>query len=120
MLGTNNLLQGCSAENTAGKMERFLTSISLGSDKILLVAPPPLIPGVWVRENSIVDASRDLPEQYSLIAHRLGISYTNSGSWNIDLAYNGVHFTEQGHRDFAAGLLGQLVSTGSRIYITAN
>ena len=119
MLGTNNLLQGCSAENTAGKMERFLTSISLGSDKILLVAPPPLIPGVWVRENSIVDASRDLPEQYSLISHRLGILYADSGKWNIDLAYDGVHFTGQGHRAFAAGLLGQLHLMGIWPYDTA-
>lgn len=120
MLGTNDLLQGHSAESVAGKMERFLLSISLSPDKILLVAPPPLSPGEWVKSQGLLDASRALSEHYSIISHRLGISYTNSGSWNIDLAYDGVHFTEQGHRDFAAGLLGQLVSTGSRIYITAN
>lgn len=30
---------------------------------------------------------------------------SNAGDWNISLAYNGVHFTEQGHKAFAAGLL---------------
>ena len=52
MLGTNDLLQGRSPEQAAGRLERFLSGISL--------------------------------------------------------AYDGVHFTEQGHRAFAAGLLEEL------------
>ena len=35
----------------------------------------------------------------------LGIRFADAGKWNISLAYDGVHFTEQGHRAFAAGLL---------------
>ena len=33
------------------------------------------------------------------------ICFGDAGDWNIPMAYDGVHFTEQGHRAFAAGLL---------------
>ena len=42
------------------------------------------------------------------LAERLGIRFADAGNWNIPLAYDGVHFTEQGHRAFAAGLLEEL------------
>ena len=35
----------------------------------------------------------------------LGVRFADAGDWNIPMAYDGVHFTEQGHRAFAAGLL---------------
>lgn len=119
MLGTNDLLQGRSAESVAGKMEHFLLSIPLSPDKILLVAPPPLSPGEWVRSQELLDASLALSEHYSIISHRLGILYADSGKWNIDLSYDGVHFTEQGHRAFAAGLLGELDLIGIGTHGTA-
>ena len=39
------------------------------------------------------------------LAERLDIRFADAGKWDIPLAYDGVHFTEQGHRAFAAGLL---------------
>ena len=100
-------------------MEHFLLSIPLSPDKILLVAPPPLSPGEWVRSQELLDASLALSEHYSIISHRLGILYADSGKWNIDLSYDGVHFTEQGHRAFAAGLLGELDLIGIGTHGTA-
>ena len=38
----------------------------------------------------------------------MGIRFADSGNWDIPLAYDGVHFTEQGHKTFAAGLLEEL------------
>ena len=35
----------------------------------------------------------------------LGVRFADAGDWNIPMAYDGVHFTEQGHRAFSAGLL---------------
>jgi len=42
MLGTNDLLQGCSPESTSQKLVRFLSGISLSRDNLLLIAPPPV------------------------------------------------------------------------------
>ena len=42
------------------------------------------------------------------LAEQLGIRFADAGKWDIPLAYDGVHFTEQGHRAFAAGLLEEL------------
>ena len=38
----------------------------------------------------------------------MGIRFADAGTWNISLAYDGVHFTAQGHKAFAAGLLEEL------------
>ena len=42
------------------------------------------------------------------LAERLDIRFADAGKWDIPLAYDGVHFTEQGHKAFAAGLLEEL------------
>lgn len=42
------------------------------------------------------------------LAEQLTIRFIDAGKWNISLAYDGVHFTEQGHKTFAAGLLEEL------------
>ena len=39
-----------------------------------------------------------------LLADRLGVFFADAGSWNIELAYDGVHFSESGHRTFSAEL----------------
>ena len=42
------------------------------------------------------------------LAERLDIRFADAGKWDIPLAYDGVHFTEQGHKAFAAKLLEEL------------
>ena len=42
------------------------------------------------------------------LAEHLGICFADAGKWDIPLAYDGVHFMEQGHRAFAAGLQEEL------------
>ncbi|MFQ9412268.1 MAG: hypothetical protein ACLR1T_16240 [Evtepia gabavorous] len=42
------------------------------------------------------------------MAEQLGIRFADAGKWDIPLAYDGVHLTEQGHRAFTAGLLEEL------------
>lgn len=105
MLGSNDLLEnpGASAENHAGRMERFLRSALERSPrrKILLIAPPPMKLGAWVSDQKIVEESRRLGLQYKMVAEHLDIAFADAGEWNIDLAYDGVHFSEQGHMGFA-------------------
>ena len=108
MLGTNDLLQGRSPEQAAEKLNRFLSGISLDQNKILLIAPPPVQLGAWVPNQQLIDDSRTFARLCQTLAEQLGIRFADAGRWDVPLAYDGVHFTEQGHRTFAAGLLEKL------------
>ena len=108
MLGTNDLLQGRSPEQAAEKLNRFLSGISLDRNKILLIAPPPVQLGAWVPNQQLIDDSRTFAQLCQTLAEHLGICFADAGKWDIPLAYDGVHFTEQGHRAFAAELLEEL------------
>ncbi len=105
MLGSNDLLQGHSPEEAAGKLERFLSGLSLPRDHILLIAPPPMCRGAWVSSQQFIGDSRTFAQFCRSLAKRLDARFADAGDWNIPMAYDGVHFTEQGHQAFAAGLL---------------
>ena len=109
MLGSNDLLQcpGLTVENCGGRMERFLTSLlaeTHTAPQVMLVAPPPMEPGAWVSNPRIIEVSRRLAGCYEAVAHRLGIAFADTGTWNVGLAYDGVHFSEAGHLAFAKGM----------------
>ena len=108
MLGTNDLLQGRSPEQAAERLERFLSGISLDRSKLLLIAPPPMSLGAWVPSQQLIDDSHTFAKRCQTLAEQLGIRFADAGRWDIPLAYDGVHFTEQGHRAFAVGLLEEL------------
>lgn len=108
MLGTNDLLQGRSPEQAAERLERFLSGISLDRSKILLITPPPVKWGAWVPGQQLIDDSHTFAQLCQTLAKQLGIRFTDAGKWDIPLAYDGVHFTEQGHKTFTAGLLEEL------------
>ena len=105
MLGTNDLLQGCTPEKTADRMKRFLQSLPLAPEHILLIAPPPIVPGEWVTDSSLIESSHLLAKYYRELAGQLGVRFADAGNWHVTLAYDGVHFTEQGHRAFAQELI---------------
>jgi lysophospholipase L1-like esterase len=39
--------------------------------------------------------------RYQLLAEECGFYFADSENWGIDIAYDGVHFTERGHVRFA-------------------
>ena len=108
MLGTNDLLQGGSAKEAAARMEAFLNPLLQHSKQILLVAPPPMKRGAWVPTDGLVTESIQLAEEYKLHAQKLGISFVDTCHWNIELTFDGVHFTEAGHHTFAENLRKEL------------
>ena len=108
MLGTNDLLRGSSPEAAAGKLERFLTLLPMERHGLLLIAPPPLIPGTWVTKPQLPDDSRAFARRCRALAAALDIRFADAGRWDIPLSGDGVHFTAQGHRAFAAGLTAAL------------
>ena len=104
MLGTNDLLQGTTAKEVAARMEAFLNQLLPHCKQILLVAPPPMKRGVWVPTDELVAESIHLAEEYKLLAANLNIPFVDTRHWNIELAFDGVHFTGAGHHAFAARL----------------
>lgn len=105
MLGTNDLLQGRSPDEAAARLERFLSQVPLHPEHMLLLAPPPMVLGEWVCSAQLVDHSLTFARCCQTLAQQRGIPFANAGEWNIPLAYDGVHFTQQGHQTFAARLL---------------
>ncbi len=105
MLGTNDLLQdpNLSARSCAARMERFLGVLlhQCPSCKMLLIAPPPLTRGAWVTAQKLVETSQCLGAFYRETVRTLGIDFADAGAWGIELAYDGVHFSERGHLAFA-------------------
>ena len=95
MLGTNDLLQGNTPEAVAKRMEHFLSRIPLDRSKLLLIAPPPMKLGGWVPDQILVDGSGALHRLYGNLAGQLGIRYQN---WEMPVAFDGVHLTQEGHR----------------------
>lgn len=104
MLGTNDLLQGASAKEAAARMEAFLQSTFPHCKQILLVAPPPMKRGAWVPTDALLTDSVHLAEEYKLIAEKQNIPFIDTRHWNIELTFDGVHFTEAGHHTFAENL----------------
>ena len=100
--------RGRGGEAPAERLEQFLSGVSLGRNKILLIAPPPVTLGAWVPSQQLIDDSRTFARLCQTLAERMGIRFADAGKWDISLAYDGVHFTEQGHKNFAAGLLEEL------------
>ena len=116
MLGANDLLQHAAftAEDVAVRMERFLRKLTahITGTRFLLIAPPPMRPGEWVYEQRLLIESARLGACYRTLAETLGIDFADAGIWNVETAYDGVHFSEAGHAAFAKGLLTQLSEMG--------
>lgn len=109
MLGSNDLLQqpAPSAEVCAERMEQFLTALLREMRtvcQVLLIAPPPMKLGAWVSDPGTLEESQRLAGCYEALAQRLGVRFADAGSWGVELAFDGVHFSEQGHRAFAEGM----------------
>lgn len=77
--------------------------------QFLLIAPPAMTLGAWVDEPKIVETSHCLGPHYQTAAQKLGIAFANADDWNIELTYDGVHFSERGHWAFFSGIRKRLL-----------
>lgn len=105
MLGSNDLLQrpGITAEICARRMEVCLTAVRENTPaalKLLLAAPPPMELGAWIQGTRLIEESRRLADCYEELAQLLDIGFANTRDWGIGLTYDGVHFSEEGHKTF--------------------
>ena len=102
MLGTNDLLQGAAPETVAARMEAFLQQLP---ESVILIGPPPLQKGAWVEDDALAASSRLLRKAYQQLAEHMQVPFVDSGEWGIELAFDGVHFSESGHHVFADHLI---------------
>jgi lysophospholipase L1-like esterase len=58
-------------------------------------------PGAWVNEARLLEESHKLGPEYRKVAEAFGIGFADAGQWEIALTFDGVHFSEEGHRKFA-------------------
>ena len=106
MLGSNDLLQGASSGESVQRMEALLRFLLEQTEEapILLIAPPPMELGEWVPGRALIEQSVLLAEAYRSLAQELEIPFADAGEWGIELCFDGVHFSPQGHAAFARGL----------------
>ena len=104
MLGGNDLLQGNSVQAVAQRMEAFLTRIPLEKSQIVLIGPPRIKPGAWITDDRLLEDCVRLNDAYGTIAEELGVRFVNATAWDIDVTFDGVHYSEKGHKTFAEQL----------------
>ena len=105
MLGTNDILSGVGAEQTAVRMEEFIIHIKAVCKKILIISPPYLELGEWVQDEDYIEESYELAEHMQGVAKRQGCMFADAADWDIELSYDGVHFSEAGHIAFAERIM---------------
>ncbi len=109
MLGTNDLLlePRRTGEETTKRMEKLLRhlleqeEIATGQIQLRLIGPARLGRGMWVESRELVAESEKLGALYGGLAESLGIAYSDAGAWELPLVYDGVHFSEEAHQEFA-------------------
>ena len=104
MLGGNDLLQGNSVEAVAQRMEAFLTRIPLEKSQIVLIGPPRMKPGAWITDDRLLEDCVRLNVAYRTVTEKLGVRFVDATGWDIDVTYDGVHYSEKGHQTFAEQL----------------
>ena len=112
MLGTNDLLEGADAAEAGRRMDAFVSRLAgmVKDARMILIAPPVMKEGAWVAGQKLIHESELLKRAYEQIAAKHGIEFCAADDWNVSLTFDGVHFTAEGHRNFAAGLNRKLKS----------
>lgn len=100
MLGTNDLLTEASPEDTAEHMCAFLKELmrEMPESAVLLCAPP----AVGDFGSGYAEGFERLAVLYGQLAEELGVLFADASRWGIPMGPDGVHFTDRGHRLFAA------------------
>ncbi len=105
MLGTNDLLLSADANVPAGRMEKYLKRLRSREfcPKLLILAPP------YVGSETNRDAQMALyyresvrmNEAFRRLAEEYQVWFADAAEWDIDLAFDQVHFSEEGHQTFS-------------------
>jgi lysophospholipase L1-like esterase len=96
-------------------MDIFLTAVMATGVRVLLLAPPPMQRGEWVQGKALIEESEKLRQRYRELAEKRGCFFADAGDWDVELLFDGVHFSPSGHAAFARGLSEALRECESKI-----
>ncbi len=111
MLGSNDIFMTMTpdAEEPIVKMDKFLQWLSgrTGHPEILVVAPP------YPEADTSGDPafvrfaaeSASMNRGFKWLASKFGLYFLDASEWNVDLAFDNLHFSVEGHRTFAEHLI---------------
>lgn len=109
--GTHDSHSTPGSHNTHGALSTHSTPGSHGTHgtpgagrSVLLISPPLLQYGEWVLDDDVLYESQDLGELYRQVAEQKGCFFADAGEWNIEMTFDGVHFSPEGHSVFAQKL----------------
>lgn len=135
MLGSNDLFmtRNATAEKIADKMRNMLVNVpeltrwksqsavdlngsgSASGKRILLVCPPAPSDRVIFFEMIGIPVSqtaeraarimKELPEKLAAVAAAYGLEFADATKWNISCLFDGLHFSEEGHKALAKHIL---------------
>ena len=107
MLGTNDLFGAgrfSPAMTVSRKMSQFLDRIrnAFPEMPVLLIAPPPIgaADAIDPEEQRLYRESRQLSLLYHILAEQKGLDFASAFDWQVPLAFDGVHLSEEGHDVF--------------------
>lgn len=105
LFGTNDLLQGAAAETVAARLADFLRILAAaaGRTRLLCIAPPLLAAGSWT-DAAVIRASRELGPCLMQAAKAADCAFFDAGALPVDLLFDGVHPSAEGHAALAARL----------------
>ena len=105
MLGTNDLLMHYSpdAKVPARRLEAFLEHMKPIADErgfsILIIAPVPIGRQLDGDDRYYAESIR-MNEAFRTIAGVFGVSFADAALWQVELAFDKVHFSLKGHETF--------------------
>ena len=120
LLGTNDIfmIPGMTAERVADRMRRVFQNVpelrdftrKAGKHTLIVSPARPSEPVVFFEmvgiesgqtKESTSEIMDELPNALKRCAEEYGADFADAGAWDIALAYDGIHFSEAGHRSFA-------------------
>ncbi|WP_029324564.1 GDSL-type esterase/lipase family protein [Butyrivibrio sp. AE3004] len=125
MLGTNDLVNMSvpDAETVAAKMRDFIerqlnrTEFIDNKTGFLLIAPPKILPHMDENLEEAEAQRKRLSSELDIIAQEFGIFFADASEWDLEMSFDGLHMSSEGHELFAEkimGILGSIDLTAER------
>ena len=107
MLGTNDILltNHPNVDATLQRLDSILSYVSKNCLATFILIAPPYISALDQEMQLYHDCSVEMYEGYMKLAKAHNIKAIDAGSWNIEMGYDGVHFSIEGHKHFAKSLI---------------
>ena len=110
MLGTNDILltNHPNVDATLQRLDSILSYVSKNCLATFILIAPPYISALDHEMQLYHDCSVEMNEGYMKLAKTHNIKAIDAGCWNIEMGYDGVHFSIEGHKKFSEFLLKSL------------